>query len=40
VAFGNGTLLMTTGGFAELEGELSTAWGGTGVLDSLATILA
>jgi hypothetical protein len=38
VAFGNGTLFVVAGGFAELEGQLSTAWGRADELDSLVTI--
>lgn len=38
VAFGNGTLLVAAGGFAELERQLSTARGRADVLNSLATI--
>jgi hypothetical protein len=38
VAFGNSTLLVAAGRFTELEGQLSTAWGRTDILNSLASI--
>jgi hypothetical protein len=38
VAFGNGALFVVAGGFAELEGQLSTAWSRADELDGLVTI--
>lgn len=38
VAFGNGALFVVAGGFAELEGQLSTTWGWADELDGLVTI--
>ncbi|KAI6759257.1 hypothetical protein HG530_009937 [Fusarium avenaceum] len=38
VAFGNGALFVVAGGLAELEGQLSTAWGWADELDGLVTI--